>query len=116
MSDSQWEETSPDAESGNQSSSDAPDCKNRDYRFLAISSIICGLSCIGILSLIYSVKARALNKRCLIPGEEDREAKAKEYSKKALTYGILAIVVWVVILISFPLLVGLVSFLLTLKD
>lgn len=34
-----------------------PSCaKDRDYRRLAISSIICGLSCIGILALVNSVK------------------------------------------------------------
>uniref|UniRef100_A0A8B9LVA9 Si:dkey-16l2.20 n=1 Tax=Astyanax mexicanus TaxID=7994 RepID=A0A8B9LVA9_ASTMX len=107
MSDSQSEKTSEillkppevknahDVESGSQPSTAAQNCKNRDYRVLAISSIICGLSCIGIMSMIFSVK---------------------EYSRKTLTYGILAIIVWVVILICTPLLVGLVSYLLTLKD
>lgn len=31
-------------------------CRDPDHRKLAICSIICGLSCIGFMSLIYSVK------------------------------------------------------------
>lgn len=31
-------------------------CKDADHRKLAIWSIICGLSCFGIMSLMYSVK------------------------------------------------------------
>lgn len=31
-------------------------CKDTDHRKLAICSIICGLSCLGIMSLMYSVK------------------------------------------------------------
>ncbi|KAG9264029.1 transmembrane protein 265 [Astyanax mexicanus] len=128
MSDSQSEKTSDillkptevknahDVESGSQPSTAAQNCKNRDYRVLAISSIICGLSCIGIMSMIFSVKTRTMNKRWLNSGEEGMQEKAKEYSRKTLTYGILAIIVWVVILICTPLLVGLVSYLLTLKD
>lgn len=33
-----------------------PCCRDRNHRKLAICSIICGLSCIGIKALIYSVK------------------------------------------------------------
>lgn len=43
---------SDDVEKG----SDGQQLRVRDYRKLAICSIICGLSCVGIMSLIYSVK------------------------------------------------------------
>ncbi|XP_036445695.1 transmembrane protein 265-like [Colossoma macropomum] len=88
--------------------------QHRDYRKLAIGSIICGLSCLGIMSLIYSVKTRAMNKGKLNIPEADRAKKGKEYSKKARNYGIFAIVAWVALLILIPLLTGLVSYLLTL--
>ncbi|KAG7459904.1 hypothetical protein MATL_G00215700 [Megalops atlanticus] len=43
---------------GHQSSGgdDSPKSQIKDYRQLAIGSIICGISCIGILALISSVK------------------------------------------------------------
>lgn len=86
-----------------------PSCaKDRDYRRLAISSIICGLSCIGILALVNSVKAREARKTT--------PEKAKQYSQRAKTFGIISIVVWVVILVLSPLLLVLVSYLLTLID
>ncbi|XP_062841060.1 transmembrane protein 265-like [Trichomycterus rosablanca] len=75
----------------------------KTYRKLAICSIICGLSCIGIVSLINSVKAE----------ESKSVQKSKIHSKKALKYGIIAIVAWVLLLISIPLVLGLLSYLLT---
>ncbi|KAI4887698.1 hypothetical protein NFI96_025023 [Prochilodus magdalenae] len=107
---------SHDTESGLMPSSGGQHRIYRDYRKLAISSIICGLSCLGIMSLIYSVKARAMNKGRFNVAEEDRAMKAKEYSNKARNYGIGAIVAWVLLLILIPLLMGLVSYLLTLID
>ncbi|XP_047657225.1 transmembrane protein 265 isoform X2 [Tachysurus fulvidraco] len=81
----------------------------RDYRKLAICSIICGLSCVGIVSLIYSVKTRELNKKS---GGEPAH-KAKEYSKKTLRWALGAIVALVGFIILVILLVGLLSYLLT---
>ncbi|XP_066497925.1 transmembrane protein 265-like [Hoplias malabaricus] len=102
-----------DPESGLMHSSTGQRHKNSDYRVLAISSIICGLSCIGILSLINSVKARAINKGQL---RVDGEKTGKKYSKKARNYGILAIVLWLVLLALLPLLLGLLSYILTFID
>ncbi|TSQ23959.1 hypothetical protein Baya_11526 [Bagarius yarrelli] len=84
----------------------------KDYRTLSICSIICGLSCLGIVSLIYSVKTRELNKRS--PAETS--PKAKEYSKKTLKWGVGAIIAWVILILVFPLLMGLLSYLLTFID
>ncbi|KAJ3600509.1 hypothetical protein NHX12_031490 [Muraenolepis orangiensis] len=76
-------------------------CQDRHHRRLAICSIICGLTCIGITSLIYSAR------------EELNQEKAQMFSKKAKKYGILSIVVWIIILVSLPCLVVLGSYLLT---
>ncbi|CAL8310838.1 unnamed protein product [Arctogadus glacialis] len=81
-------------------------CKDPHYRRLAISSIVCGLSCIGIMSLIYSVRARETKN----PGD------SQELSKKARKYGLISIAVWVAILLIIPALVVLVSYVLTLID
>lgn len=35
-----------------------PFCQDRDHRKLAIYSVICGLSCVGVTALIYSVKVQ----------------------------------------------------------
>uniref|UniRef100_A0A4W4G8A0 Uncharacterized protein n=1 Tax=Electrophorus electricus TaxID=8005 RepID=A0A4W4G8A0_ELEEL len=59
-------------------------CQYKDHRKLAIMSIICGLSCFGIMSLIYSVKVT-----------------------------VIAIISWVGLLILFPLSMGLISYLFT---
>ncbi|CAL8304280.1 unnamed protein product [Merluccius merluccius] len=86
----------------------SPHSPHRDlfHRRLAVSSIICGLSCIGMMSLIYSVKA-----------ETARTSKDQEnFSKKARKYGMISIGVWLAILITFPVLMVLVSYLLTLID
>ncbi|KAK0153742.1 Transmembrane protein 265 [Merluccius polli] len=87
---------------------EGPHSPHRDlfHRRLAVSSIICGLSCIGIMSLVYSVKA-----------ETARTSKDQEnFSKQARKYGMISIVVWLAILITFPVLIVLVSYLLTLID
>ncbi|KAI5629479.1 hypothetical protein C0J50_2411 [Silurus asotus] len=86
--------------------------KVKDYRKLAICSILCGLSCLGIVSLIYSIKTRECNKRSL----GATSTKAKEYSQKALKWGIGAIVAWWLLIFLTPPLVGLLSYLLTLYD
>ncbi|KAB5553634.1 hypothetical protein PHYPO_G00040880 [Pangasianodon hypophthalmus] len=89
--------------------SDGQHLAARDYRKLAICSIICGLSCIGIVSLIYSVKTREFNKK----SGGAISQKAKEYSQKALKWGIGAILAWAGLILLIPLLLGLLSYLLT---
>ncbi|KAM9456661.1 transmembrane protein 265-like isoform 1-T3 [Clarias gariepinus] len=78
----------------------------RDYRKLAICSIVCGLSCVGIMSLIYSVKTRELNKR-------SRSEKAEEYSRKTLYWAIGSFFALLVFIALIVLLLGLLSYILT---
>ncbi|KAJ8253522.1 hypothetical protein COCON_G00201340 [Conger conger] len=78
----------------------------KDYRKLAISSIICGISCIGIFALINSVKARERSLR-------DPE-RAQINSHKARQLSFLAIAVWMGVLVLIPTVMALVSYLLTL--
>lgn len=85
---------------------DASCCQDKNHRKLAICSIICGLSCIGINALIYSVKAETTT---------DPEA-AVAFSNRAKKCGIISIVVWVSLLALTPLLMTLISYLLTLQD
>uniref|UniRef100_A0A1A8IHV7 Uncharacterized protein n=1 Tax=Nothobranchius kuhntae TaxID=321403 RepID=A0A1A8IHV7_NOTKU len=78
---------------------------NKFHRRLAICSIICGFSCIGFKALIYSVKA-----------EHATSDKAIRLSKKARKYSILSIVLWVSFIISIPVLMALISYIVTLVD
>ncbi|XP_058260537.1 transmembrane protein 265-like [Hemibagrus wyckioides] len=89
--------------------SDDQHLRVRDYRKLAICSIICGLSCVGIVSLIYSVKTREQNKT----SEGKPSQKAKEYSRKTLYWGVGALVALPLLIILIILLLGLLSYLLT---
>ncbi|XP_028670780.1 transmembrane protein 265-like [Erpetoichthys calabaricus] len=82
-------------------------CHN-DYRKLSIVSIICGLSCVGIMALINSVKAQ--EKRTSDP------ELAEQCALKARKFSILAILLWVAILVLVPTLMTLVSYLLTFID
>ncbi|KAF4116053.1 hypothetical protein G5714_003542 [Onychostoma macrolepis] len=91
-------------------------CKDTDHRKLAICSIICGLSCFGIISLKYSVKAREMKKRLKNEDCPQTRKKVKKYSEKACKWGIGSIVAWVVLILIFPLLVGFVSFVVTFMD
>lgn len=93
---------SGDADGGSGSSSS----KVRYHRCLATWSIICGLSCIGIKALIYSVKAET---------ERDPEA-AIVFSRRAKKLSIISFVAWICILASIPVLMALFSYLATLKD
>ncbi|KAJ8347395.1 hypothetical protein SKAU_G00287960 [Synaphobranchus kaupii] len=88
------------------SENDSPKPHYKDYRKLAISSIVCGISCIGIFALINSVKAREKSRK-------DPE-NAKSYSHKAKRLSLIAITVWVGVLVLIPMLMALVSYLLTL--
>lgn len=91
-------------------------CRDPDHRRLAICSIICGLSCIGFVSLIYSVKSRETRKTLQNEGQTQKSLKVKEYSRKALKWGVASIVAWVVLIFIFPLLVGLLSYIMTFID
>uniref|UniRef100_A0A3Q4BP65 Uncharacterized protein n=1 Tax=Mola mola TaxID=94237 RepID=A0A3Q4BP65_MOLML len=81
-------------------------CNDRHHRKLAICSIICGISCIGIKALINSVKAE----------EATDPEEATEFSRRARKFGIISIVTWFIFLTSIPILMALISYLLTLRD
>ncbi|KAM7371911.1 hypothetical protein PAMP_009111 [Pampus punctatissimus] len=81
-------------------------CNDKYHRKLAICSIICGISCIGIKALINSVKAE----------REPNQATAEKLSQKAKKFGIISIMMWISILVLTPMLMALISYLLTLID
>lgn len=81
-------------------------CNDRFHRKLAICSIICGISCIGILALKNSVKAKATSD----------PQRSKEFLRRAKKYSLISIVTWVSILASIPILMALISYLVTLND
>lgn len=81
-------------------------CDDKHHRKLAVCSIVCGCSCIGIHALINSVKAETT---------EDSN-RAAEHLRQAKKFGIISIVTWVSILASIPVLMALISYLLTLQD
>nr|XP_040046452.1 transmembrane protein 265-like [Gasterosteus aculeatus aculeatus]XP_040046453.1 transmembrane protein 265-like [Gasterosteus aculeatus aculeatus] len=81
-------------------------CDDPHHRKLAICSIICGITCIGISALTNSVEAER---------EEDPE-RAAAFTRRAKKFGIISIVVWVSVLILTPILFMLVSYLITLGD
>uniref|UniRef100_A0A8C3S8Q1 Transmembrane protein 265 n=1 Tax=Chelydra serpentina TaxID=8475 RepID=A0A8C3S8Q1_CHESE len=66
----------------------------RALRNLAIGSIVCGCSCLGVLALIYAVKVRG-----------------DLWARKSFRFSLLSIGVWVSLLILVPLLMGLISYL-----
>ncbi|KAJ8250860.1 hypothetical protein GJAV_G00214040 [Gymnothorax javanicus] len=83
----------------------APKVAYWDYKKLAISSIICGISCIGICALINSVKAQERSLRDPV--------NAQRYAQKARRLSIIAIVIWVCLLMLIPPLLILASYLIT---
>lgn len=91
-------------------------CKDADHRKLAIWSIICGLSCFGIMSLMYSVKARETRKRLQYDDCQETRDMVKKYTDKALKWGIGSIVAWVVLIIIFPFLIVLLTYIVTFID
>lgn len=91
-------------------------CTDKDHRKLAICSIICGLSCLGIMSFMYSVKARETRKKLQNEDSPETREMVKKYSKKACKWGIGSIVVWVILILIFPLLLGFLSYVLTFID
>ncbi|XDV13052.1 hypothetical protein PO909_001561 [Leuciscus waleckii] len=91
-------------------------CKDTDHRKLAICSIICGISCLGIMSLMFSVKARETRKRLEKEDCPETREKVERYSKKACRWGIGSILAWVVLILIFPLLIGFLSYIVTFID
>lgn len=110
-------------------------CDDEHHRKLAICSIVCGISCIGIKALISSVEVLPSQnvKSCTayspagtlknvfssLPQQAERTAdpeRAITFSKEAKKFGIISIVVWVSLLALTPILLVLVSYLLTLGD
>lgn len=85
---------------------EAPKIRCNDYRKLAIASIICGLSCVGIIALINSVKARERT-------STDPES-AQIYAHRARRCSLIAIALWFGLLVLILVLMALVSYLLTL--
>lgn len=81
-------------------------CDDKHHRKLAVCSIICGISCIGIKALINSVKAETTTD----------PHTAVMFSNRARRLGIISIVVWVSILALTPILMALISYLLTFQD
>ncbi|XP_013885687.1 transmembrane protein 265 [Austrofundulus limnaeus] len=75
---------------------------NKYHRRLAMCSIICGVSCIGIQALTYSFKAEHTGNRAT--------------AEKARKYSIISIVVFFSIIVSIPILMALFSYLVTLGD
>nr|XP_057904614.1 transmembrane protein 265-like [Doryrhamphus excisus] len=84
----------------------APRFQDKHHRWLAICSIICGISCIGIKALINSVKAEW----------EPNEDASQRFSRRARKFAIISIVTWFSILALAPLLMALGSYLVTLQD
>ncbi|XP_054615929.1 transmembrane protein 265-like [Dunckerocampus dactyliophorus] len=80
--------------------------RDKHHRWLAICSIICGISCIGIKALINSVKAEW----------EPNEQASQRFSRRARKFGIISIVTWLSILALAPPLMALGSYLVTLQD
>ncbi|XP_077475379.1 transmembrane protein 265-like [Stigmatopora argus] len=81
-------------------------CQDHHHRKLAIGSIICGISCFGIMALINSVKAEK---------ESDAEESSR-FSQRSKRLAIIAILLWLALLALAPALMALISYLITLKD
>ncbi|XP_037112010.1 transmembrane protein 265-like isoform X1 [Syngnathus acus] len=81
-------------------------CDDKYHRRLAVWSIVCGVSCIGIQALINSVKAEM----------EPKQESAARLSRRARRLGIISIVALICILILIPVLMALFSYLVTLKN
>ncbi|XP_067389120.1 transmembrane protein 265 [Emydura macquarii macquarii] len=75
----------------------------RTLRYLAIGSIVCGCSCLGVLALIYAVKANEKWKT--------NSPDADLWARKSFRFSLLSIGVWVSLLILVPLFIGLISYL-----
>ncbi|XP_077170897.1 transmembrane protein 265 [Paroedura picta] len=83
--------------------------RTRKLRNLAIAGIICGCSCIGVLALIYAVKAREKMKA------NSPDAAAYWY-RKSLRMSWLSIGVWITLLLLLPLLTILISYIFSVAE
>ncbi|KAJ0058636.1 hypothetical protein NL108_018476 [Boleophthalmus pectinirostris] len=83
-------------------------CRDDHYRRLSIISIVCGLSCVGIIALKYSVKAKERQRHDPVA--------AAVFAQKAKKWSIVSIVCLFALLAAAPVLMALVSYLATLKD
>ncbi|XP_015267634.1 PREDICTED: transmembrane protein 265 [Gekko japonicus] len=77
--------------------------RTHKLRNLAIASIICGCSCLGVLALIYAVKSREKQKM-------NSHDSAAYWYRKSRCMSWLSIGVWVSLLLLVPLLTILVSY------
>ncbi|XP_075705674.1 transmembrane protein 265 [Rhinoderma darwinii] len=75
-------------------------------RRLAIMSIVCGVSCVGIKALILALQAE----------QECDVEKQAAISRRSRKFSVLSIVLFVVALVSLPVLLVLTSFLITLIE
>ncbi|KAM3820856.1 transmembrane protein 265 isoform 1-T1 [Vipera latastei] len=85
-------------------SGQSPALNVRRLRNLAIASIICGCSCIGVLALIYAVKANEKQKA-------HSQNAALHWARKSRFMSFLSISVWIFLLILTPTLLVLLSYL-----
>ncbi|XP_034991171.1 transmembrane protein 265 [Zootoca vivipara] len=83
-----------------------PSFHKHRLRSLAIFSIICGCSCIGVLALIYAVKASEKQKA-------GSQVSAADWARRSRRLSVLSISVWVSLIILVPVSVYLISYLLT---
>nr|XP_020669213.1 transmembrane protein 265 [Pogona vitticeps] len=83
-----------------------PPLKMHRFRNLAIASIICGCSCIGVLALIYAVKAKEKQKN-------DSQDSAVYWARRSRCMSFLSIGVWLCFLILVPLSIILLSYILS---
>ncbi|CAL1587670.1 unnamed protein product [Knipowitschia caucasica] len=83
-------------------------CRDNHYRRLSIISVVCGLTCVGVIALKYSVKAKERQRL-----DPDR---ASYFALKARKFSIISIVAFASIIAVVPILMALVSYLVTLQD
>ncbi|XP_030065177.1 transmembrane protein 265 [Microcaecilia unicolor] len=86
-----------------------PECavtekKPHKLRHLAIASIICGYSCIGIAALFYAMKA--------IEKEKVNRGGAGPFRRKSIKLSIISILLWITTLILVPLFLYFLSYIL----
>ncbi|XP_068102788.1 transmembrane protein 265 [Hyperolius riggenbachi] len=76
------------------------------HRRLAIMSIVCGISCVGIKALLLSVRAE----------QESDSKKSALLSRRSRKFSILSIALFVGVLVCLPILMVFVSYIMTLIE